>query len=391
MKWLDFGSSCSHSKASLSEYSTSLSPELDRIRSLRQLPSLAALSLNGSDVAVGVTGRRNAYFEPLVTEDDVFKLGSNTKAMTATLLARTFEESSYPRKISWDTTIPLALLFSGVLIHPGHYRTTIAQIASHRSGIVDSEGGAPPEFAKLYDPRLTPMEARKLSIVAALREPPAIEPGTEFNYSNTGYMLLGFIIETLASTTSDPVSFEELLQKKLFDPLDMTSCGFGVGPPLKSRTGIENPWPHTASRWGPVPVYPNKLADIPDAMGPAGSVYCSMSDYSKFLQLHIDGWQGRSTRVLRKESFTWLHRSAFGQAYTFGGWNRNTIEAPWGDGSEKVTRLSHEGSNLRNYVTAWVFPESEYAVAGFTNIGGTAAQSGCEDVVRGLSEGDIVL
>lgn len=358
---------------------------LEAIRIQYQLPAVAALSINNdTSIDVQVTGRRNAYVANApVTTDDVFKLGSNTKAMTSTLLARVIEESTFPRKITWDTTIPVALLFSGVIIHPGHYRTTLAQIAAHLSGIVDGANGIPPQAGRLYDPRLTPAEGRRIAIEAALRDPPATTPGTEFAYSNTGYMLLGFIIETLLK---EP--WEDLIQRKLFDPLGMESCGFGVGPPLKTPRGIENPWPHAPSRFGPVPNYPGPLADVPLAMGPAGSVYCSMADYAKFIQLHIDGFNGRPNRILRfRGSFDKLHTPYLGQNYTCGAWNRDIVEV---DGSE-VVQLRHDGSNLLNYATAWVYPELSKAAVAFTNVGGDNAAAGCRAVARCVDEWSIKL
>lgn len=354
---------------------------LEAVRVQYSLPALAALSLD-TKTSTNVTGRRNAYVaNSPITPNDVFKLGSNTKAITSTLLARLIEESTYPRKLTWDTTIPVALLFSGVIIHPGHYRTTLAQIAAHRSGIVDGEYGRPPAFSRLYDPRLTPQEGRRLTIEAALKEPPATTPGSAFSYSNTGYMLLGFIMEALLKQP-----YEDLLQQKVFDPLEMKTCGFGVSPPLKSRTGVENPWPHVPSPLGPIPIYPDARADVPLAMAPAGSVYCSMTDYAKFLQLHIDGFHGRRNPVLRfSNGFAKLHERWPGQNYTCGAWNRLDVEV--GDGT--TPRLGHEGSNTLNYATAWVYPEIQRAVAGFTNMGEIGAEVACDTVVRTLSK-DIV-
>ncbi|MBS0250735.1 MAG: serine hydrolase, partial [Proteobacteria bacterium] len=81
---------------------TSLDALLDPIRTKYALPSLAAaVEKNGMLVAVGAVGVRVAGTTIPVTVDDRYHLGSDTKAMTATLAGMMVEEG----KLRWNSTI----------------------------------------------------------------------------------------------------------------------------------------------------------------------------------------------------------------------------------------------------------------------------------------------
>ncbi|MFO0709903.1 MAG: serine hydrolase domain-containing protein [Sandaracinus sp.] len=123
---------------------------------------------------------------------DRFHLGSDGKAMTATLAAVLIEAGVLP---GWDA--PLSVVFAGESIDPGLATITLAELASHRAGLPrDPEDLSEAERAQI----LAISDATGQRRVLATRElarPPASARG-DFVYSNVGFMLLGTAIERAA-------------------------------------------------------------------------------------------------------------------------------------------------------------------------------------------------
>ena len=110
----------------------------------------------------------------------------------------------------------------------------------------------------------TPREQRAAYVAMVLSEPPVNEPGSKFLYSNRNYAVAGAIAEKTAND-----SWESLMQKRIFKPLGMQTCGFGaMGTPgitdPKEITTIDQPWQHMVLTLGVhKPIEPGPLADNP--------------------------------------------------------------------------------------------------------------------------------
>jgi D-alanyl-D-alanine carboxypeptidase len=350
---------------------------LDEIRGRYGIPSLAIGASRQGKLETDAVGLRKRWSEPSITTEDKFHLGSNTKAMTATLgamLLKTFFKS-------WDSTLYEMLPNLAGNMSAEHRHTTLAMLTAHRSGITDEWMGKDLNLtAQYYGQLLSPKDTRKLIAETLLSRPPNVNPGKEFIYSNTGYIVFGYVLEHMTG-----IPWEDLIRVGLFTPLGMTNCGFGV-PPESEPTAIDNPWPHQKSPFGPIPIPPVR-GDNPPALGPAGTVHCSMSDYAKFLQLHIDGYKGRSTRLklLGSQDFLRLHSPypGPGTQYTSGGWGRG-----WDD--RVGTYLTHEGSNTMYYHTAFVTPDVDSAYMAMTNIGYDDASNALWEAINGMIDGNLL-
>ena len=148
----------------------------------------------------------------------------------------------------------------------------------------------------------------------------------------------------------------------IFDPLGMKSCGFG--PPGDAKAlNPDQPWAHRKTPLGNESILPNLNADNPPALGPAGTVHCSMEDWAKFLIIHRDGFNGLSSTILSAEGFSKLHTPYQGQEYTPGGWRR--LDRPWADGPV----ITHDGSNKGNFSTAWIAPKKNMILLSVANTG----------------------
>ena len=119
--------------------------------------------------------------------------------------------------------------------------------------------------------------------------------------------------------------WEDLIRGRVFEPLGMSSAGFGPpGPPDRDRGRIDQPWGHRDSGGRVDPV----REDNAPCMGPAGTVHCSMADWGKFASLHLKAAEGKA-RILKPATFRALHTPPPGQEYA-GGWY--VVERPWSAG-----------------------------------------------------------
>ena len=94
-------------------------------------------------------------------------------------------------------------------------KMTIFHVLTHTAGI--------PNFTSFPDYRkLEPFATTPEQLVLRFRDKPLeFEPGTKWNYSNSGYVLLGYLIEKISGET-----YEEFVRKNIFAPLNMTDSGY---------------------------------------------------------------------------------------------------------------------------------------------------------------------
>lgn len=329
-----------------------LSPIFESLRAGSGLPALAgAVWKGGQLVAIGATGYRKFGNSTRVTIDDRWHIGSDTKAMTATLAGILIDRGL----LSFDDT--LGKLFLGEDVAPGYLDVTLEQLLRHRGG---APSQIPPAISRKMWLQREPNERQDV-VRALLSQGPASPTGT-YIYSNAGYMIVGAVLETIANQ-----SWEQLMQDELFKPLKMNSCGFG--PPGSASRFPDEPWGHVAL-FLPIPVRPGPNADNPLSLGPAGTVHTSLADWGNFLALHLRGARKETTPLVSLETIKRLQSPPEGGDYACG-WL--VTQRPWAGGDG--TALTHSGSNTMWYATAWLAPAKDIAFAVVANRGdGVAAK-----------------
>jgi CubicO group peptidase (beta-lactamase class C family) len=341
-----------------------LSEVLESIRTKHHLPALAAAAARLEKiVAFEAVGFRKASERVPVTAEDQWHIGSCTKSMTATLAAMLVEDG----KIAWTTTIAAALPELADVMEPAWHRVTLEHLLSHRAGLAT----APPDnlWRNAWRAIGTPTEQRLEFVRGLLLRRPESAPGEKFTYSNQGYAIAGAMLERASGR-----AWEDLMRERLFTPLGMKSAGFGA--PGDAAT-IDQPWGHRMLAGVPVPVSPaGKDADNPVAIGPAGTVHCSIGDLARY-----GGWHARSirttARILGPASFTKLHAPPPGGDYALG-WV--VLPREWAGG----TALMHNGSNTMWYAVMWLAPAKDLAFVAATNIAGKNAEKACDEAVSAL-------
>jgi len=150
----------------------------------------------------------------LLTADTKYRIGSITKMYTAVMIFQLIEEGKLKLTDTLDKFFPQI---------PNASRITIAQMLSHRSGIPDLQ----PEAGWYLQPKTED------EIVAAIAKgQPQFEPDTRTAYSNTGYNLLGYIVEK-AGGKSYPEALKERITSKI--GLKDTYVGTGQADPAKNE------------------------------------------------------------------------------------------------------------------------------------------------------------
>jgi CubicO group peptidase (beta-lactamase class C family) len=105
---------------------------LKPIREKYRLPALAGGIVTSKGViAVGATGVRKAGTNVAATTDDLWHLGSDTKAMTATLIGDLIEQG----KLKWDSTVAEVFPELAAGMNPEFRKVTLLHLLSHRAGL----------------------------------------------------------------------------------------------------------------------------------------------------------------------------------------------------------------------------------------------------------------
>ena len=115
--------------------------------------------------------------------------------------------------------------------------------------------------------------------------------------------------------------------------------------------------------------------DNPPAIGPAGTVHCSLDDVARYTIFHMRRTQAGG--LLKPETLAKLHTPPVGSSYACG-WI--VVKRYWAGGNA----LMHNGSNTMWYMVMWLAPEKNFSVVVATNIAGPDAQQGCDAVAAAM-------
>lgn len=137
----------------------------------------------------------------------IFRIGSISKQFTAVAILQLAEQGKLSLQDDIKKYIPEM---------PYKETITIEQLLNHTSGIKSYTNK--PEFEGWMRRDMKPMEIIKLTEKDTLE----FKPGSNWNYNNTGYIILGYIIEKLSGKT-----YEEYVQQHLFAPAGMSSSYYG--------------------------------------------------------------------------------------------------------------------------------------------------------------------
>jgi CubicO group peptidase (beta-lactamase class C family) len=316
------------------------------LRHEKKLVGLAAMVMvDGQVVASSVDGERKKGSGTPLEIGDRWHLGSITKSITATMIARLVESG----QMKWSDTV--GECFPDVSIHEDWKPVTLQQLLTHTAG-------APTNFSfwvALERPALGPActQARREAVLKVIAKKPEHRPGETFAYSNVGYTIAGAMAEKVTG-----VSWEDLVKREVFEPLQLTSAGFG--PPKSPDETLEQPRGHRPLLFG-WKVSMGDQADNTPIVGPAGTIHMTLSDLCTFATDHLRGDRGGG-KLLSAESYKLLHTPKLDDYAC--GWVR---KEPSTDIPHTV--YWHNGSNTMWHALVVFIPEKNMVVAVTSNDG----------------------
>ncbi|MAB50101.1 MAG: serine hydrolase [Flavobacteriaceae bacterium] len=273
-------------------------------------------------------GKSNIELNVNMTPLNIFQIGSMTKQFTAIAIMMLEEQGKLNVTDSISKYVP---------DYPNGNKITIHHLLTHTSGIKD--------FTKIKSimsiakKDLTPKEL----VNFFKNEPVDFQPGEKFEYNNSGYVVLGYIIELVSGQT-----YEDFIEKNIFEKLGMNNSRYASDREIvKNRAyGYHNKGELT-----------NKMyvsLSIPYA---SGSLMSSVDDMLKWQNaIKKNGLVSQSTteKVFRKYTLN------NGEPFTYGyGWHLKDIEG--------IPTREHGGSIFGFKSMAVYVPDLDIYVVGFSN------------------------
>ncbi|MFT3730329.1 MAG: serine hydrolase domain-containing protein [Hyphomicrobium sp.] len=360
----------------------SLDGVLDPVRAKYALPAIAAAVVKeGKLLAVGVVGVRVVDTDIAATIEDRFHLGSDTKAMTATLAGMMVEEG----KLRWNSTIGEVLGQDLPALRPKFAAITLAQLLSHTSGISpdNDEIGKLYFSADAYEYSLTQWRLRMIGAWGSKHDPSFPAAG-KFQYANLGYITAGAMIEKVSGKP-----WERLIYERIYAPLGLSTAGIGA----QATFGLyDAPVGHRTDDKGKVTPQPwGEPADLPASLGPAGLAHMSVKDFAAWAAWNA-GEGKRGPALVRPETLKLLHTPVVEMQIKDpkpGTPKSGAYALGWGlskfDWTEKPI-LTHNGSNGMNFASVEVDPDHDLALVVLINIAGPNADKASLEVMKTLYE-----
>ncbi|MEO0604218.1 MAG: serine hydrolase domain-containing protein, partial [Myxococcota bacterium] len=209
-------------------------------------------------VAVGQSGLDDA---PDVDPGTRFRVGSITKTFASVIVHQLVDEGA----LALDA--PLATWFPEL---PNATTITIDHLLQHRSGLASFTDD--PEYLTFH----TGPASREFLVQKIGGYPTLFEPDTTSQYSNSNYVLLGFVVEDVEGR-----SFAESVQARIVEPLELprTSLGDPVDPSNNEAQSLE--W--TGNAWTQAP------ETHPSVPGAAGALVSTPTDLCTFAHALFSG------------------------------------------------------------------------------------------------------
>ncbi len=168
----------------------------------------ALVAKDGQVIYTRAFGLANLELNVPMQPDMVFRIGSITKQFTAIAILQLMEQGKLSLQDEITKFIP---------DYPTQaYKITVEHLLTHTSGIKSYTNV--PGYIKNVRTDMTPEEL----INSFKNLPMEFAPGTKWNYNNSGYVLLGYIIEKVTGKT-----YADYIQENFFTPLGMTSTCYG--------------------------------------------------------------------------------------------------------------------------------------------------------------------
>ena len=274
----------------------------DSIIKANQIPELSyAVVTDNSILEIAALGHHSVLLKDTATLNDRFHIGSNTKAMTAYMIAKYVEQG----KLNWMEKFFDLFPEWKQQSNPAYHNITLQDLLSHRALIQPFQGDNDPTIP---DFKGTKQEKRAAfgKFVLTLA-PVKNDTINKFTYSNADYTLATLMLEKITK-----MSWEQLINKVYNQDLKL-NVKFSW-PENQTR---KDTWGHSFENGKLIPIPSNTDYHL-DYTEPAGDINITLKDYAKFIQLNIRGLEGHNN-YLKASTYNFIHQGLVG--YSLGWFN----------------------------------------------------------------------
>ncbi|MFT5579304.1 MAG: CubicO group peptidase (beta-lactamase class C family) [Paraglaciecola psychrophila] len=272
---------------------------------------ITMVARKGKLVHFEAVGTKGADDKRTLKKDDLFRIYSMTKPITAAAAMQLYEQGKFQLSDPVHKYVPelkdLNVLLNGELV-PVKTPMTMHQLLTHTAGFSYGFNPAGDPIDKLYQ-QAKLWSAKDLGEFATLvgKLPLKFEPGSQWHYS-IAVDVTGLIVQRLSG-----MPFDEYLQKNIFEPLTMKDTFFEV-PKNKAERFLPNHyWNPQTKALGTIPNKPDDAAmanyhNVSLYSGGGGLVSTAM-DYMKFAEAMRSGGVLNGQRILSEKTVNYMAKN----------------------------------------------------------------------------------
>ncbi|MES9692055.1 D-alanyl-D-alanine carboxypeptidase [Bacillus toyonensis] len=263
-------------------------------------PGILAKAYNNGKTSSYTAGVADLSTKKPVKSDYRFRIGSVTKTFTATTVLQLVGENRVQLDDSIEKWLPGLIQGNG---YDGN-QITIRQLLNHTSGIA--------EYLKSKDADI--MNSKKTYtaeeiVKIGLALPPDFSPGKGWSYSNTGYVILGMLIEKITGN-----SYAEEIEKRIIEPLDLSNTFLPGNSPVIPGKNHARGYVKTEGT--------SELKDItyynPSLANSAGDMISNADDLNKFFSSLLSGKLLKERELKEMLTTVPVEGKAVGDGYGLG-------------------------------------------------------------------------
>lgn len=331
----------------------------DSISNTYNIPEISyAVVSSKFTLEIAALGKHSINLPDTATLDDRFHIGSNSKAMTAFIIAKYVEKG----KLKWKTKFFDLFPEWKQNSKSDYANITLQDLLSHKAGIQPFQGENDPQIPDFKG--TNPEKRKQFGQFVLTLEPVKIDDQNPFTYSNAGYTLATLMVEKVAGK-----SWEELVEKVFNKDLNLN-----VKLSWPENQKVKDTWGHLTENGSLKPISSEWNYHL-DYTEPAGDLNIKLADYVKFIQLNLQGIEGKNN-YLKSDTYKFIHNGV--KNYSLG----------WFNVYENGKELSvHSGTGAFTYFTlVHIDRIKSIAYIIFTNSFNQKTQQGVRLLMRKLKE-----
>lgn len=290
-------------------------------------------------------GKRDLAQSLDVTPKTLFSIGSATKAFTTMALGMLADEG----KLDWDTPVKHYLPTFKLYDSFATERMTPRDLVTHRSGLPRHDllwYGSERTRKELFD---------HLQYLEPTKDLRAV-----WQYQNLMYMVAGYLAGEIAGA-----SWEEFVQKRIFDRLGMNSTLFSTTQGQQTAD-FSLPYMEQKDEVKLIPFYEEQWA-----VGPAGSIVSNVADMSKWVLLHINKGKYEGDQVISTGQLAQMHapQMVIGDAAQYPEMLASSYGLGWFVVPYRGHTMIHHGGNIDGFSALVTFlPADNFGMVVLTNL-----------------------